>query len=95
MVDRISRMESATRENRRLLRSFGGRTLPAELTGWFTSPVCDWNLASGSTRNDRKLLKSLGERSFPEVLTNWFNNPVCDWNLALCLLNYDEIKARS
>jgi len=44
-VDRISRVETTTRNDIKLLKSFGEKSFPEVWTDWLNSPVCEWNLA--------------------------------------------------
>ena len=45
LVDRMSRLKTTTRNDEKLLKSFGNKSLPKVLTNWFSNPNHDWKLA--------------------------------------------------
>ena len=46
VTDRLSRLSSTTRQDRKLVQAFDNRPLPVCLLRWFNNPFVDWSLAA-------------------------------------------------
>lgn len=56
VADRLSRSASTTMQDKKLIKAFNNRPIPACLRDWFANPVSDWSLAIHLLEHVKKLV---------------------------------------